>query len=103
MLRFRIATLLVAFCTLSYAGTARGETVLVLHGHHVRAVHERFLGRTELPRMAVARASATRKPPHGKATRQALDALLAAGQIDQPTHDARMATLRRTVDSASTR
>ena len=93
MLRFRIATLLVAFCTLSYAGTARGETVLVLHGHHVRAVHERFLGRTELPRMAVARASATRKPPHGKATRQALDGLLAAGQIDQPTHDARMVTL----------
>jgi hypothetical protein len=94
--------------------------VLVLQDGHVRARTEAFAGATELPRIAPrasrasrrsaatrasratrrsvgarASASATKKAPRGRATRRAIDALLAAAQIDQPTRDARQADLRR--------
>jgi hypothetical protein len=42
-----------------------------------------------------ARAAAAKKPPKGRATRQAIDRLLAEAQIDQATRDARQASLRR--------
>src|SRR5204863_362650 len=50
-----------------------------------------------VPRVAAritASAAAAKRTPRGRATRQALDALLAQGQIDQPTHDSRQAQLR---------
>ena len=77
--------------------------VLVLQNGHVSKHRERFLGPTELPRGGQARrpratAAAAKKPaPRGKATRLALDDLLAAGAIDQATRDARQLSLRSTL------
>ncbi|MFL5842794.1 MAG: D-glucuronyl C5-epimerase family protein [Thermoleophilaceae bacterium] len=80
---------------------AQAAPVLVLHGTHVQVRNERFLGPTELPATAAPRsasaragASAVKKPPAGRQTRDAIDALLAQGAIDQPTRDARQAELR---------
>jgi len=42
-------------------------------------------------------AAAKKKAPRGRATRLALDELLAQGAIDQPTRDARQASLRQTL------
>lgn len=81
------------------SGTS-SSSVLVLQGRHVHTRHESFAGPTELtpprggPRAAArAGASAARRPPKGRPTRDALDAALAAGQIDQATYDARASTL----------
>jgi D-glucuronyl C5-epimerase C-terminus len=84
------------------AGTL--HAVLVLRDGAVHVKRERFLGETGLvappdkAHTAPARASAAavkKTPPKGRATRQALDALLAQGAIDQPTRDARQASLRQ--------
>lgn len=77
--------------------------MLVLNGKRVQVRDERFLGPTELPappraaRRAprrTAASAAAKKPPAGRQTREAIDALLAQGAIDQPTRDARQAELR---------
>ena len=85
------------------ASAGRLERVLVLRDGKVTVKRERFLGPTSLPgrtaspsRRAVASA-AEKKAPRGRATRLALDDLLAQGLIDQPTRDARQASLRRTL------
>lgn len=97
------AAALAALLSLALAASAQADTVLVLRDGQVHARSERFSGPTELPAAAAARserphrsarAAAARKPPKGRATRNALDTLLAQGQIDQATHDARLATLR---------
>lgn len=97
---------LVALLVVAAGADARTARVLVLEHGHVHARSERFLGPTELPRAgsplrpragarsARASAASTKKPPRGRATRQALDALLAGAQIDQATHDALQAQLR---------
>ena len=102
----RIAGVIAAFAVLACAGPANAATqrerVLVLSHGRVHAQVERFLGATELPRTGTAgrgsagraSAAATRRPPRGRATRQAIDALLATGAIDQPTRDQRQAQLR---------
>lgn len=113
----RIAGVIAALLPLAAAAgaQAQSERVLVLSLGHVHARTEQFLGATELPAIgrspaSGARASAsaaralalrprasratTKRPPRGRATRQAIDALLAAGQIDQPTRDQRQAQLR---------
>jgi hypothetical protein len=82
------------------------EPVLVLKDGKVTVDRERFLGPDALPAAAAptaqpprrAAAAAKKKPaPKGRATRLALDDLLAQGAIDQPTRDARQASLRRTL------
>jgi hypothetical protein len=81
---------------------AQAERVLVLSQGQVHAHSEQFSGVTQLSgagqaqrsRAPQAVAAAAKKAPRGRATRQAVDALLAAGQIDQPTRDARQASLR---------
>src|SRR5437763_745963 len=100
MARVRQAVLVLGL-VLVFAAPAAGSPVLVLRGHHVTARQERFAGPSELTappraRGPVARAAA-RRPPPGRGTRQALDLLLAQGQIDQQTHDADLATLNRSV------
>ena len=85
------------------AATGTVSNVLVLDNGHVRVERERFLGPTALPGSVIRarpRASASaskKKAPRGRATRLAIDALLAQGQIDQPTRDARQASLRQTL------
>src|SRR5215210_1545870 len=67
--------------------------VLVLKDGKVSVHRERFLGPTSLPgrapavgrRPLAATAAAKKKPPRGRATRLAIDELLAQGLIDQPT------------------
>lgn len=86
--------------TLALAAPAAAAPVLELHGGRVVTRNLRFAGATELPpppradapAAAHERRAAARRP-RGSATRSALDALLASGQIDQPAHDARAATL----------
>src|SRR3954452_12257138 len=82
----------------------RAESVLVLKDGQVAVQRERFVGPSSLPMPpaqmphAARRAStaaAKKQPPKGRATRLALDDLLAAGAIDQPSRDARQASLRR--------
>src|SRR4051794_20469814 len=99
----RLAGIFLA-CALALAAPAQAmaqsEPVLVLRHGHVTRHSERFLGSTGLPGRAPrapaprASAAAAKKPPRGRATRTAIDGLLAAGQIDQPTRDARQAQLR---------
>jgi hypothetical protein len=94
------------------AGAAgRAERVLVLKHGEVAVQHERLLGPSsfptppaELPQAARrASAAAAKKPaPKGRATRLALDELLASGAIDQPTRDARQASLRRVLRAYQT-
>ena len=100
----------VAACALA-AGSAQaapaGELspVLVLRHGEVTVERERFVGLTSLPGRATppakpratASAAAKRKAPKGRATRLAIDKLLAQGAIDQPTRDLRQASLRRTL------
>src|SRR4051812_33196413 len=92
------------FAVLVSAGSAAAADaavapVLVLKDGRGHVTRERFLGPTELPathaqRRVTATAAAKRKPPRGRATRVAIDELLAQGAIDQPTRDARQALLR---------
>src|SRR3954471_24314706 len=91
------ATLAAALSAPAQAAPARthAEPVLVLSGGKVERTLQRFSGPDELPappaqsRNTTARAAATKKPPKGDTTRRALAALVASGQIDQPTYDAR--------------
>ncbi len=91
--------MLVVLAVLGIAAQAEASPVLVLHGTHVSERNERFSGQTELtppPAGAVATRRERRQTlPKGRATRDALAALLAQGQIDQPTHDARYDTMSR--------
>jgi hypothetical protein len=90
---------LAALLALACAGSAAASPVLVLHGHSVAERDLRFSGPTELtppPPGAVTRPRAksrAKPPPKGRPTRDALDALLAEGQIDQATRDARTGTI----------
>jgi hypothetical protein len=94
--RVLCATILLA---LAAATPAAASSVLVLHGKRVVKVERRFLGPTELPAPPAAVKAPPAKrvaaPPRGRPTRDALDSLLAAGQIDQAAHDARLATVKR--------
>jgi hypothetical protein len=104
-MRALVICLAVLFAAAAPAAAASGQLapVLVLKNGHVATKRERFLGPTELPgsagaRPALAHAAASKKrAPRGKATRLALDALLASGQIDQATRDVRQASLRTTL------
>ena len=104
----RLSIVAIAACLLLPAAadaSPRGQlqTVLVLRDGKVHVKRERFLGPEGVagpagrraPRASVA--AAKKKPPKGRATRVALDALLAQGAIDQPTRDARQAALRQTL------
>jgi D-glucuronyl C5-epimerase C-terminus len=81
--------------------------VLVLEHGKVTVQRERFVGPQTLPGYTApaplharraATAAAKQKPaPKGRATRLAVDGLLAQGAIDQPTRDARQAALRKTL------
>src|SRR4051812_30803905 len=72
---------------------------LVLKAGQVTTRHDRFAGQSGLPAappqaarshgsVHAARAVRAARAPKGRATRQALDALLGSGAIDQRTHDA---------------
>jgi phage tail protein X len=92
------------------AAQAAAAPVLVLKDGRVHVRQERFAGPSELPRAGHAKRhrhaarrhhrrrdvahAASHRAPRGRATRQALDALLAAGVIGQATRDAHQATLR---------
>jgi Spy/CpxP family protein refolding chaperone len=93
----RIAAL-AAVAALACAAQAAAAPVLVLHGKRAVMRHERFLGPTELTPPSVAPPEPSRQRPRqalpkGRSTRDALDALLAQGQIDQASHDDRVASL----------
>jgi hypothetical protein len=93
----RIAALAFA-ATLACAAQAAASPVLVLDGSRVVEREQRFAGASELsppPAAGVVRSKQAATPPKGRPTREALAAMLASGQIDQPTHDARLATLKR--------
>ena len=100
-----LVTFVACLAAASAAQATTSERVLVLRDGHVQTRIERFAGATELPapraapaqRGAARRASAaaTRRPPRGRATRQAIDALLAQGLITQADRDLRQEALRR--------
>jgi hypothetical protein len=91
------ATTLIA---LAFAASAEAAPVLVLHGKHTTVQHQRFAGSTELPRTAQrVTAAATKRAPLGRPTRDALDALLSSGQIDQAAHDARTGVVKNALRS----
>jgi hypothetical protein len=90
------ATTLIA---LVFAASAQAAPVTVLHGNHTTVQHERFAGPTELPPTRARVKPAQKRAPLGRPTRDALDALLAGGQIDQPTHDARTDVVKRALRS----
>src|SRR2546427_13034651 len=95
----RLAIALAAACAClctAAAASAETETVLVLQGRHVHVRHERFLGRTDVKARPAAVAK-KKRVPRGRATLNTLDDLLPQGQIDQPTHDTRLASLRPAV------
>jgi hypothetical protein len=85
------------------AATGTLSPVLVLRDGKVHVERQRFLGPTALPATRssarpTAHAAATKKKaPRGRATRLAIDKLLAQGAIDQATRDARQASLRQTL------
>jgi hypothetical protein len=98
-----VTTAAVAACSmlLLAAAQAGASPVLVLNGGQVQVRQERFAGPTGLPAppaAATARpragAAAVKKPPLGRPASDAIDALLAQGQLDQATRDARLAALR---------
>jgi hypothetical protein len=105
VLRVRTGGLVVALLALFFAAPAGAAPVLVLKDGHVKVRHERFAGRSDFPRASntasprssTAAVTAAKAPraPKGRATRQALDVLLSQGLIDQPTHDARLASINR--------
>src|SRR3954454_6241311 len=83
----------------AHAANASVSPVLVLANGHVHVKRERFLGPTTLPAgtrrvRPAASAAVAKKAPRGRATRLALDDLLAQGAIDQATRDARQVALR---------
>jgi hypothetical protein len=91
-------TAIAALLALACAGEAAASPVLVLYGKRVVRSDWQFAGPTELPPTPAAPSPPAAKratPPLGRPTRDALDALLAHGQIDQATHDANLATLKR--------
>jgi hypothetical protein len=109
MRRLLAGTFAIAVFT-ALAGPAAAEPpgrlapVLVLDNGRVHVKRERFLGPTALPgnarsaaRPAAAAAGAKKKAPRGRATRLAIDKLLAQGAIDQATRDTRQASLRQTL------
>jgi hypothetical protein len=86
------------------AASRHAATVLVLDHGRIERRRQSFAGPTELTPYAAtasagqrprAGASAAKRAPKGRATRQAIDRLLAEGQIDQATRDARQLSLRR--------
>jgi hypothetical protein len=112
------AALVAAILACAVAGSAGARTagqlerVLVLKHGKVTVTHERFAGPDAMPGYKApappatanafapraSAAAAKKKPaPKGRATRLGLDDLLAQGAIDQPTRDARQASLRRTL------
>ncbi|HEX6712353.1 MAG TPA: D-glucuronyl C5-epimerase family protein [Thermoleophilaceae bacterium] len=102
----RLLAAAAAACFLLPAAGAQATSgklspVLVLENGRVHVKRERFLGPTTLPGATRApthpraTAAAKKKAPRGRATRLALDGLLAQGAIDQPTRDARQASLRQ--------
>src|SRR4051794_12933302 len=109
MTRLVAGTFAIAVFT-AFAGPAAAkpasqlERVLVLDHGRVHVKRERFLGPTApapgqrgSARPTAAAAAAKKKAPRGRATRLAIDKLLAQGAIDQPTRDARQASLRQTL------
>jgi hypothetical protein len=86
---------------LAWAAPASGAPVLELHGKRVVKRDLRFAGPTELPAVPGSPGPSARgkrqakPPPKGRPTRDALDALLASGQIDQAAHDARTDTIEQ--------
>jgi hypothetical protein len=95
------AALAVCAMLLLAAAQAGASPVLVLKDGHVEVRQERFAGATELPAppgapaaRPRAGAAAVKKPSLGRPATTAIDALLAKGQIDQATRDARLAALR---------
>src|SRR3954471_10719332 len=90
---------LAATAMLAFAASADAAPVLVLHGNHTEVKHERFSGSTELPRVHGRMRAAAKRAPLGRPTRDALDGLLASGQIDQAAHDARTAVVKRALRS----
>jgi hypothetical protein len=87
----------------AHAATGRLAPVLVLQDGKVHTERQRFLGPAGLPaaagppRRPTATTAAKKKAPRGRATRLALDNLLAQGAIDQATRDVRQASLRQTL------
>jgi hypothetical protein len=84
---------------LACAAPAAAEPVLELHGNDVVKRNLSFAGATDLPAPPRAQSlMAKRKAPaKGRPTRDALDALLASGQIDQTAYDAHTATIKRAI------
>jgi hypothetical protein len=83
---------------LAGAAPATASPVLELDGKRVVKRDLRFAGATRLPAPpaappAPAAARRSQRPPLGRATREALDTLLARGQIDQAARDTRAGTL----------
>src|SRR3954453_4012702 len=96
------ACLLLPAAAPAHAAQPTLGRVLVLRDGDVHVKRERFLGPTSLrathaPARHKAFAAAAKKAPRGRATRLALDELLAQGAIDQATRDARQAALRQTL------
>src|SRR4051794_38666656 len=86
-----------ALLALVLAAPAAAAPVLILKHGHVTTRDERFAGPSDLPGPRAAPPSAqvraARAAPKGRATRQALDALLTSGAIDGRTHDADRASI----------
>src|SRR4051794_32911634 len=84
---------------LTCAAPAAAAPVLELHGSRVVERDLRFAGPSELPAPPAAAQTPLEKrrktPPKGRPTRDALDSLLASGQIDQPTYDDSTAAIKR--------
>src|SRR3954464_6400144 len=85
------------------AAAGQLSPVLVLRDGKVHVERQRFLGPSALPatsgtaRAAAHAAAAKKKAPRGRATRLAIDKLLAQGGIDQATRDPRQVLLRQTL------
>ena len=90
------------------AASGTSSPVLVLKNGRVHVTRERFLGPTSLPpagAQSASRANAAaskKKAPRGRATRLAIDDLLAQGTIDQAARDSRQASLRQTLRTYQT-
>ena len=103
MRHLAIALACLLTCAAPAAAQGTVSPVLELKDGHVATKRERFLGPTELrapaspPRPRASAAAAKKPAPPGKTTRLAIDDLLASGAIDQPTRDARQASLRNTL------
>lgn len=86
---------LAGVLSIVFCAAASAQPVLVLHGKQTTVRHERFAGPTNLPSTATRPKAATKRKPLGRPTRDALDALLGSGQIDQAEHDADTAVVKR--------